>query len=105
MHHYWRGLSAPLPFYPRSSYAYAHARLQQDRSRTAALQAAETAMQGNPHIPGEIHEPYLDFYCDGYARLDETFERASIEIFEPLFKSYASTPFKPSLQLKNNKDL
>ena len=62
-------------------------------------------MQGGTYSAGESQEPYLDFYLDGSAHLDETFEFVALDIFEPLLECYTPTPFKASLQLKNYKDL
>jgi exodeoxyribonuclease V gamma subunit len=102
---HWDGLSRPLPFYPKSSHVYARARLIQEKPRRASLRAAVVAMQGNQFSPGEIEEPYLNFFFDGVADLGETFERVALEIFEPLFQHFTSTTAPPPLQLKNIKEL
>ncbi len=100
-----QGLSGPLPFYPKSTYEYARARLIQKKPRQAALQAAYGALKGNQHIPGEINDPYMNFYFDGQVPLDETFERIALDFFEPLFEHYTSTTITPALQLKDIKHL
>ena len=102
---YWKGLSDPLRFYPKSAYTYAQARLVKEKSRETALQAASKTLQGNPYRPGEIEEPYIQFYYDGAVTLGEEFENTALEIYKPLFENYTSTPFQQTLQLKKIKDL
>ena len=102
---YWKGLSDPLPFYPKSAYTYAQARLAKEKSREMARQAALKTLQGNPYRPGEIEEPYIQFYFDGAVTLGEEFENTALDIYKPLFENYTSTPFQPTLQLKKIKDL
>jgi exodeoxyribonuclease V gamma subunit len=97
---YWNGLSDPLPFYPRSAYAYAQARLVKKRPRENALQAALKDLQGNPYRSGEIEEPYIHFYFDGVVTLGETFEKTALDIFKPLFENHTSTPYKPTFNPK-----
>ena len=94
---YWEGLSTPLPFYPKSTYAYAHARLDQKKSREIALDKAITVMQGGAFTSGEIEDPYLNFYFDESPLFDTKFEHTALDFFEPLFKYYASKAFTPRL--------
>lgn len=102
---YWDGLSRPLPFFPKSAYAYARARLIEKKSQKHALQAAYKAMQGTRYAPGEIQEPYVNFFCGDTIPLDQRFEAMSLEVFEPLFDHYTSTTVAPPLQLKDAKHL
>ena len=102
---YWEGLFDPLPFFPKSAYKYAHTRLVQNKPREEALKAAISTLQGNKFSPGEIEEPYNHFYFDGTAALNKKFESTALILFEPLFGNYTSTPYKPTLQLKDLKYL
>jgi exodeoxyribonuclease V gamma subunit len=82
---YWDGLQRPLPFFPQSSYAYAHQRME-DKSREQALKAArrewEPGFQASQ--PGEGQDPYLQLCFAQPDPLDEEFERLALEIFQPL---------------------
>ncbi len=52
---WWRGLSAPLPFFPETSWAYAQEMAKDDGSADKALRAAESQWNGNSFqsLPGE----------------------------------------------------
>lgn len=102
---YWQGLSYPLPFYTKTAYEYAHARLLQGKPKKAALKAAYGILQGNRYYPGEIEEPYMNFYFDAPVPLTERFEHTALAFFKPLFEHYTSTTVKPTLQLKDLKHL
>jgi exodeoxyribonuclease V gamma subunit len=102
---YWDGLARPLPFFPKSAYAYARSRLIDKKSPKHSLQAAYKQMQGTRYTPGEIQEPYVNFYCGDTLPLDERFETMSLEVFEPLFDHHTSSSVAPPLQLKDAKHL
>ena len=55
-------------------------------------------MQGSQYKPGEIEEPYMNFYFDDTSPLDEAFEHMALDFFEPLFKHHTSKAFTPRLQ-------
>ena len=102
---YWQGLSCPLPFYTKTAYEYARARLIQVKPKKAAIKAAYGILQGNRYYPGELEEPYMNFYFDTPVSLDETFEQTALTFFKPLFEHYTSSTVIPTLQLKDTKHL
>ncbi|MEN8244337.1 MAG: exodeoxyribonuclease V subunit gamma [Thermodesulfobacteriota bacterium] len=102
---YWQGLSCPLPFYTKTAYEYARARLIQEKPKKAALKAAYGILRGNRYYPGEIEEPYMNFYFDAPVSLDEMFEQTALTLFKPLFEHYTSSTVSPTLQLKDTKHL
>ena len=105
LQHYWQGLFSPLPFYAKTAYENARASLIQDKTKKAALAAAYGVLNGNRYSPGEIEEPYMNFYFDAPVLLDEMFEHTALRVFKPLFKHYMSTPISPLLKLKDTKHL
>jgi exodeoxyribonuclease V gamma subunit len=71
--YYWQGLSRPLKFFPRSSYAFAVRR---------EINHARTTWRGD-HFP-ENDNPYYDLCFAGSDPLDSEFENMALAILEPL---------------------
>ena len=86
---YWQGLSRPLPFYPKTSLAYALAEPEK------AMQQARLCWSGGYQIPGEGDEPeyrYLSMNQTGplngeFAALCALYQ----PIFEHMDQAYAET--------------
>ena len=86
---WWRGLSAPLPFYPETSYAYAHGIARPGKVAGAAVQEAALAKAmdkwiGNGHQWGEGEDPCLRLVHDGEPPLTPEFEDLAVELLVPL---------------------
>jgi exodeoxyribonuclease V gamma subunit len=90
--HYWRGMQAPLPFFCRSSYEYAHQHLVKQRPKKAALAAAFKKWSGNDFAPGESSDPYLKRCFDGRNPLTPEFEGTTLAVFEPLLRTSRQIP-------------
>ena len=89
---WWQGLSAPLPFFPETSWAYAAAiakeldRHGQAELRGEALRAAKRAWRGTPYTRAEKEDPYLALACEEH---DPTEKEA--------FQTLATTLLLPAL--------
>jgi exodeoxyribonuclease V gamma subunit len=91
---YWRGLSYPLPFFPKSSHAYAQAILTSrnrnhapDTLRQKALTQARTTWAGSEFSTGESANLYYQVVYRGTDPLNETFEQLALELMEPMLKA------------------
>ena len=94
---WWRGLAAPLPFFPETSYAYAHGIARPGRHAGAAVQEAawdkaRDKWFGNDHQPGERDDPYLRLVHDGDPPLTPEFEDLAVELLVPLIAPPADGP-------------
>ena len=86
---WWRGLAAPLPFFPETSYAYARGIARPGRHAGEALREdardkARAAWLGNDHQPGEGDDPYFRLVHDGALPLTPEFEDLAVELLAPL---------------------
>ena len=93
----WRGLAAPLPFFPETSYAYAHGIARPGRHAGAAVQEAawdkaRDKWFGNDRQPGERDDPYLRLVHDGDPPLTLEFEDLAVELLVPLIAPPAGGP-------------
>lgn len=84
---YWRGLEAPLRFFPETSIAYA-ARLREKRDADGALAAAERTW-GDKFGDGTC--PYIARACGGVEVLkDPSFADLALQIADPMLAQVAS---------------
>ena len=86
---WWRGLAAPLPFYPETSYAYAHGialpgKVAGEAVQETALAKAMDKWIGNGHQWGEGDDPCLRLVHDGEPPLTSEFEDLAVELLVPL---------------------
>ncbi len=87
MEHYWQGLTAPLPFFQRTSYAYALKR-HNGKPEHEALAAAQGIWYGQPpYRRGECQDLYIKRCFDTIEALPLAFEETAIKIFQPLLAS------------------
>ena len=96
---WWRGLAAPLPFFPETSYAYAHGIARPGRHAGAGAAVQEAAWDkardkwfGNDRQPGERDDPYLRLVHDGDPPLTPEFEDLAVELLVPLIAPPADGP-------------
>ncbi len=89
---YWQGMSAPLPFFPESSFEYAKRVLIKNQAESVALQAAQQKWLGNDFARGESEDPYYDLCFKTIDPLDEVFQNISKEIFTALLDHFTSNP-------------
>ena len=86
---WWRGLAAPLPFFPETSYAYARGVARPGRHAGEAVQEdardkARAVWLGNDHQPGEGDDPCFRLVHDGALPLTPEFEDLAVELLAPL---------------------
>lgn len=81
---YWEGLRRPLPFFPRSSWAYARLVLEKVNPEGEALRKASETWAGDDYQRGESEDPYYHLCFRDTDPLDDEFQRLAIELFEPL---------------------
>ena len=84
---YARGMRAPLPFFPRTSLAFAKARFtgSKPKDRAQALTAAMTQWEGGFNVTAEKDDPHLAFlFRDAGPDWDE-FAEVAERIYAPLF--------------------
>jgi exodeoxyribonuclease V gamma subunit len=85
LNYYWEGLSAPLPFFPQSAYAYAERR-HGGRKEEDALYAARKAWEGDRHSRPEADDPYYQLNWERVDALGERFTALALHIFGPLLE-------------------
>ena len=81
---YWQGLQVPLPFFAKTSYAYA-IKLSQGKKREVALTDALKTWKGGYFNNGESQDPYIQRCFAGENPLTPDFESLATRIFDPLF--------------------
>ena len=85
LEHYWEGLQRPLPFFPRSSWAYARLALEKGSPEGEALRKVSEAWAGDDYRRGELEDPYYHLCFRDIDPLDDEFQRLAVDVFEPLF--------------------
>ena len=84
---YWKGMSAPLHFFPVSSFEYVYQILQKKQTQSASLNVAQRKWRGSDFSRGESEDPYFE-RCFGKTNpLDKDFEKISMNIFSPLLNN------------------
>ena len=86
---WWRGLAAPLPFFPETSYAYARGiarpgKVAGEAVQEAAWDKAQATWLGDDHRLGEGEDPCLRLVYDGEPPLTSEFEDLAVELLVPL---------------------
>ena len=85
---WWRGLSAPLPFFPDTSFEFARSIVRagddDDEARAAAGVKAHEAWFGGAYRRGERLDPYFSLLHDGADPLTADFEGLAMELLVPL---------------------
>ncbi len=88
---YWDGLSEPLPFFPKSSHAFAKKLIIDNKSSEQALSDANKTWIGNDFIAGEGEDTYNKICFKNKNPFDEIFQKVSLQIFEPIFSCFQKT--------------
>ncbi|MFC1837421.1 exodeoxyribonuclease V subunit gamma [Thermodesulfobacteriota bacterium] len=87
---YWQGLSEPLHFFPRTSYAFAR-HIDRGSSDLAAMQKAEIEWNGNSlYLPAEKNDPYNYLCFKGNDPAEALFMDQAKRIFLPIFEYQVS---------------
>jgi len=90
--HYWKGLTAPLHFFPESSFAFADAILNKHKDVPVSLNAANRKWQRNDFgkgAKGESEDPYHQICFKETDPMDHDFQQISLDVFSPMFKQYS----------------
>jgi exodeoxyribonuclease V gamma subunit len=81
---YWKGLHSPLPFFSRTSFAFASRKILGGKSDKEAFREASKAWQGGYAFSGESADAY-HLKCFGDADvLDAAFASSALEIYGPV---------------------
>lgn len=89
LHWYWQGLTEPLPFLPKASYAW----VEQKRKGKDGLDAARKAWHGDDRRAGECGEPYLALaFADTEPMSDGRFVELAESLWLPLFTAAEEQP-------------
>jgi exodeoxyribonuclease V gamma subunit len=83
-----QGLSAPLHFFPESSYHYACQIQKNPDSPAQALLLAEKRWSGSQYQWGEASDPYYQLCYSRTNPIDSSFEKIAKTIFMPIFKHW-----------------
>jgi exodeoxyribonuclease V gamma subunit len=82
---YWRGLSRPLHFFPRSSYAFARSVRKSGKPEGKALKEAEKVWTGSSGFTRAEGDEAAHYICFADADpLDREFIDLSLAVFGPL---------------------
>jgi exodeoxyribonuclease V gamma subunit len=83
---FYRGLSAPLCFFPETSYAYAEA-FQKSSDEARALNAAQKKWTTNFNTTGECEDIYIRTCFGKEMPEEEEFKTVAVDVFEPLLNN------------------
>jgi len=87
LHVYRQGLTEPIHFFPRSSFAYAEALYRKGKEPGEALRAARKEWEGSDFGGmAESRDPYFRLCFKHTDPLDEPFEELAKKIFQPLME-------------------
>ena len=82
---YWQGMSAPSPFFPATSLAFAELALAEEQQK--ALAAAYKAWNGGYQRTGEGEDVYYHLFFKDQDPLDDHFASLALRIFSPLLEN------------------
>jgi len=88
---YWKGMSEPLHFFPESSFEYVRQLQWMNRTKQAAIEAAQKKWVGTDFSRGESEDPYFERCFVNIDSLDGAFEAIATEIFAPLLNHSTET--------------
>ncbi len=83
---YWNGLHAPLPFFPKTSYAYADAKIQSKDALVVARKVWEPPDNRYAEYGSESEKPEYMLVYRGTDPLDRNFESVAMKLLSPLFE-------------------
>ncbi len=83
---YWQGLTAPLPFFPESSLAFAAAIVQQGKTDRDGLKSARAEWTPNAvlGLPREGEDPHMELCFRNRDPFAPPFQETALAVFGPL---------------------
>jgi exodeoxyribonuclease V gamma subunit len=87
--YYRQGLRSPLPFFLKTSHAYAAARYA-GKDEDAALRAARIKWEGSENAFGEAEQVYYRAVYRDSQPLDERFGQVALDLLEPMLRAAAA---------------
>ena len=90
--YYWKGLSEPLHFFPKSSYLYANKikKIETDKLTIKdiedGMKEARSAWEGSDFSPGESIKPYNELVFRNVDPIDDAFCQVTDILLLPIFK-------------------
>ena len=91
--HYWKGLSAPLHFFPETSFVYSSRFIEKNQDNTICLNHAIQKWTGSDFSRGESDDPYYQLCFGRTHPMDDDFQQLALDVFSPLFKYYTEYYF------------
>ncbi len=82
---YWQGLIKPLPFFPRSSFAYAEA--MEKHGDEGKATAAAWKVWDSDYGASELDDPYFRLCFNKIDPLEDEFKELAMQIFGPIIRS------------------
>ncbi|MGD9369767.1 MAG: hypothetical protein PVH87_28915, partial [Desulfobacteraceae bacterium] len=89
---YWQGLQQPLPFFERSSYAYAFKRIFQGKNQDQAFKDAVQRWRVGYIGRGESEDDYIRRCFDDLNMVRDEFESMAARIYTPIFGAGKQLP-------------
>jgi exodeoxyribonuclease V gamma subunit len=83
---YWEGLQRPIPFFPRTSWAYAEKMLKSQDHGWALSEARKTWQPEYKDARGEKEDPYFSLCFREPDPLNEEFASLAMEVFGPILQ-------------------
>jgi len=83
---YCAGLSYPLPFFPKVSYAYVKEYLSNNKNKNP-LKKAQDKWEDSYLYPGEKSKPHNKYLYREHSPLDDSFAEISLKLLEPLINA------------------
>lgn len=89
---YWRGLTEPLRFFPKTSLAYARATLERRMSPEEALKKAGSEWESTEFRQGESGDAHMELCFKDMDPLDREFEMLAELIYGPMLQAGKEGP-------------
>jgi exodeoxyribonuclease V gamma subunit len=89
---YWQGLQQPLPFFERTTYAYAFKRIFLGKDQDQAFKDAVKVWRGGYVSRGESADDYVRRCFDDLHMVREAFESITTRIYTPIFSAGKQLP-------------
>lgn len=89
---YWQGLQFPLPFFSRTSFAYAFQKIVKGKSEGEAMKEALKAWHGGYYLAGDSADAYHRKCFSDSDLFGDSFAPTAIAVYEPVFAAGRQMP-------------